>query len=122
MRTSHSIARSLLALSLALGASACGGSMAEISREDRAREDSALLARGHHDDVVRLVGDAEGGAMDPAECPAMCMRRSRVGDLTHRICSIAEEDDHDEATRFLCEDARSRQQSMEARLGACACD
>jgi len=96
--------------------------MAEISQEDRAHEDSALLARGHHDDVVRLVGDAEGGAMDPAECPAMCMRRNRVGDLTNRICTIAGADDHDEATRFLCEDARARQQSMEARLSTCACE
>ena len=89
MRKSHLIASSLFALSLALGASACGGSMAEISREDRAREDSALLARGHHDDVVRLVGDSEGGAMDPAECPTMCMRRSRVSDLANRICIMS---------------------------------
>lgn len=122
MRPRHLIASSLFALSLALGASACGGSMAEISREDRAREDSALLARGHHDDVVRLVGDSEGGAMNASECPTMCMRRSRVADLADRICNIAEQDDHDEATQFLCEDARARQQGMEARLGACACE
>lgn len=95
--------------------------MAEISRDERDREDQALLARGYHDDVVRLVGDAEAAPVDAAACPTLCPRRERVHTLAERICTIAEGDDHDEATQFLCEDARSRENGMSQRLSACEC-
>ena len=118
------LARALrLSLSLALlGSAACGGSMAEISREERDREDSALLARGYHDDLVRLVGDPEGGPIAPDQCSAACGRSGRVQQLASRICDVAASDDHDEATQFLCEDARTREQGLAQRLAACTCE
>lgn len=96
--------------------------MAEISRDERDREDEALLARGYHDDVVRLVGDAEAAPVGEDECPTQCPRLERVGSLATRICDIAAHDDHDEATQFLCEDARSRENGMRARLTSCGCE
>lgn len=112
----------LAALVLAApGLAACAGSMAEISREDREREDSALLARGHHDDVVRLVGDADGPPVGPEGCHDGCPRLLRARDLSARICEIASNDDHDEATQFLCEDAGARTRGYEQRLAECSC-
>lgn len=109
-----------LALSL-LATAACAGSMAEISRDERDREDSALMARGHHDDVVRLVGDPEAGPVATEQCHDVCPRLLRVHDLADRICRIAEGDDHDEATQFLCEDARARENGLSQRLAECSC-
>lgn len=99
----------------------CAGSMAEISRDERDREDEALLARGYHDDVVRLVGDAEAGPVAAEACPDVCPRLERVEQLAERICGIARRDDHDEATEFLCEDSRARKDGLAQRLGACSC-
>lgn len=104
-----------------LGSIACAGSMAEISRDERDREDQALLARGYHDDVVRLVGDAEAAPVAEGQCADTCPRAPRVHELTERICRIAEGDDHDEATQFLCEDARARESGLTQRLSACSC-
>jgi hypothetical protein len=95
--------------------------MAEISREDRDREDSALLARGYHDDVVRLSGNTEGGPIAAEGCHDHCPRLLRVRDLAARLCEIASTDDHDEATQFLCEDAGSRRDGYEQRLAECSC-
>jgi hypothetical protein len=95
--------------------------MAEISREDREREDGALLARGHHDDVVRLVGDPQGPPVGPDGCHDACPRLLRARDLAARICGIASHDDHDEATQFLCEDADARTRGLAQRLSACSC-
>jgi len=95
--------------------------MAEISGEDREREDSALLARGHHDDVVRLVGDAEAGLVPSDQCQDVCPRLLRVHGLAERICDIAAGDDHDEATQFLCEDARARESGVRRRLAEGSC-
>ncbi|MBX7196340.1 MAG: hypothetical protein K1X94_30080 [Sandaracinaceae bacterium] len=101
---------------------ACAGSMAEISGDEREREDEALLARGYHDDVVRLVGDAEAAPVSPDACGDGCATLSRVHGLSDRICRIAERDDHDEATQFLCEDAHSRENSLTQRLASCTCE
>lgn len=95
--------------------------MAEISSDERDREDEALLARGYHDDVVRLVGDAEAAPIAADGCADQCSRRERVRSLADRLCVIAERDDHDEATQFLCEDARSRESNLAQRLAACGC-
>jgi hypothetical protein len=100
---------------------ACAGSMAEISHDEREREDQALSARGYHDDVVRLVGDAEAAAVPDTACADWCGRVPRVHDLAERICRIAGGDDHDEATQFLCEDARSREAGLAQRLTGCGC-
>lgn len=106
-----------------LGLTACAGSMAEISRDEREREDSALLARGHHDDVVRIAGDIEGRpAESPAECEDTCSRKARVHELAERICAIAATDDHDEATQYLCEDAHTREAGLTRRAASCSCD
>ncbi len=95
--------------------------MAEISPDERNREDEALLARGYHDDVVRLVGDAEAGPVAPEACGDDCARLERVHGLAERICGIADRDDHDESTRYLCEDAHARENGLTQRLSACDC-
>ena len=96
--------------------------MAEISRDERDREDEALLARGYHDDVVRLVGDPEAGPVAADACGDTCPRLERVHQLSERICGIASRDDHDEATQFLCEDAHARESGLTQRLSACQCE
>jgi len=95
--------------------------MAEISREDRDREDSALLARGHHDDVVRLVGDPEAGPVPADQCGDVWPRPRRVREPPDRIARTPEGGDHDEATQFLCEDARARETGLGQRLHECPC-
>ena len=100
----------------------CGG--AEISHDDLTRDDSALMARRYHEDVVRLAGDVDSSP-DPAiagACDAPCEYHPRIVDLTNRICQVWERDSIDEATHFLCEDAREREQSSRRRSDACHCD
>lgn len=113
----------LFACSMAVLA-ACGGAQAEISHDDRAREDDSLVARGFHDDVVRMTGDSEGlpRELSATECESFCRTYPGVDDRTRRLCAIAERDPNDEATQFLCEDARTRSSAMRERGSACACE
>ncbi len=110
----------LLAALLALAAG-CGGP--EISHDDLTRDDSALMARRYHEDVVRLAGDVDSSPDPgtPGACEAPCEHHPRIVDLTGRICQTADRDSIDEATRFLCEDARERERSSRRRSDACHC-
>lgn len=99
---------------------ACGTS-AELSRDDHARDDRALASRSDHDEVVRLSGDLDAPPAEGEACPEACLRHERVSDLTDRICEAARNDDHDDATQFLCEDARERAASTERRAAGCPC-
>ncbi len=110
---------SFIALACTLG---CGGSLADVSPEDRARDDEAMLARGQHEDVVRLAGDTEAPPLAEGECDGACPTLTRIRSLTERICRAADGDPHDEATRFLCEDARERRGRTERRVEACGCE
>ena len=107
----------LAAVCLAAG---CGG--AEISHDDLSRDDSALMARRYHEDVVRLAGDVDSSPDPgtPGSCDAPCRFHPQIVDLTGRICAVSERDPIDEATRFLCEDARERERSSARRHDACA--
>jgi hypothetical protein len=107
-------------LFVSLSSAACGTS-AELSRDDRDRDDRALSVRADHDEVVRLSGNVDGPAAEGDACQEACLRHERVDDLTTRICEVARNDDHDEATQFLCEDARERLDSITRRTAACAC-
>ena len=109
-----------LALIASLLVPACGTS-AELSRDDRERDDRALSVRSDHDEVVRLTGNVDGAPAEGDACPEACLRHERIDDLTNRICEVARNDDHDEATQFLCEDARERLDSVTRRTTACAC-
>lgn len=111
--------RAALALSLFV-LTACGTS-AELSRDDRDRDDRALSVRADHDELVRLSGNVDGAPAEGAACEAACLRHERVTDLSDRICEVARNDDHDEATQYLCEDARDRQRSTERRAANCTC-
>ncbi len=111
--------RSALLLAL-LVVPACGTS-AELSRDDRERDDRALSVRADHDELVRLSGNVDGTAAEGPACADACLRDERVTDLADRICEVARNDDHDEATQFLCEDARERQRSTERRAASCEC-
>lgn len=95
--------------------------MAEISSDERRQEDDALLARSHHDEVVRLVGDPQAGPIPPEACAEMCPRLPRVHERCERLCAIAGRDDHDEATQYLCEDAQSRERALTQQLAGCSC-
>lgn len=112
--------RSALCLSALVLPSACGTS-AELTRDDHARDDRALSSRADHDEVVRLAGDVDGPAAEGGDCPEACARDGRVRELTDRICETAGRDDHDDATQFLCEDARERAASTQRRAAACTC-
>ena len=108
-------------LVLGLSAAGCGGP--EISHDDLTRDDSGLMARRYHEDVVRLAGDVDSSP-DPSVagvCEAPCANHPRIVQLTDQICSIWERDQIDEATHFLCEDARERQQSSQRRYDTCHC-
>jgi hypothetical protein len=113
-----------LGLALSFGAltfvPACGTS-AELSRDDHTRDDRALSSRAEHDEVVRLSGDTDGAPAEGAACAEACARHDRVHELTERICDTARNDDHDDATQFLCEDAREREASTERRAAGCSC-
>jgi hypothetical protein len=102
-------------------AAGCGGP--EISHDDLTRDDSGLMARRYHEDVVRLAGDVDAtpDPSVPGACDASCERHPRIVDLTHRICDIWERDSIDEATHFLCEDARERERSSQRRFEGCHC-
>jgi hypothetical protein len=115
MRTS-----SLLLVALMTSLGACGTS-AELSRDDRDRDDRALSVRADHDEVVRLAGNLDGRPAEGPECGDACLRNDRVRSLTDQICEVARNDDHDEATQYLCEDARERQASTGRRVADCAC-
>jgi hypothetical protein len=99
---------------------ACG-TTAEISRDERDRDDAAMDVRADHDDVVRIAGDTDDLPAEGDACPEACRRHERVSSLTERICGVSERDEHGEATRFLCEDARERRSSTERRSAACSC-
>lgn len=116
----RSISILLACASLALAAPGCG-STAEITRDERDRDDAALEARADHDEVVRVAGDLDGVPAEGAACDEACRRHDRVSSLTTRICGVSERDEHDEATRFLCEDARERRASTERRAAGCGC-
>lgn len=109
-----------VALALCLSVPACGTS-AELSRDDRERDDRALSVRSDHDEVVRLSGNMDGSPAEGDACPEACLRHERIDDLTSRICEVARNDDHDEATQYLCEDARERLDSITRRTAGCAC-
>lgn len=109
----------VLATTLAL-VPACGTS-AELSRDDHLRDDRALAVRADHDDVVRMSGDVDGPPAEGEACPDACLRDERVRTLADRICEVARNDDHDEATQFLCEDARERAESTHRRAASCTC-
>src|SRR5687768_12717621 len=112
----------LLALVLAVGLGFGCGTTAEITRDERDRDDAALTAREDHDEVVRISGDVDGAPAEGEEaCADACRRHQRVSTLTDRICGVSERDEHDDATRFLCEDARERRTSTERRAASCAC-
>ncbi len=100
----------------------CGGP--EISHDDLMRDDSALMARRYHEDVVRLAGDIDASPdpATPGACDTPCQAHPRIVDLADRICLVSERDSIDEATRFLCEDARERERSSQRRFEACQCD
>jgi|GEM_PF-2176305 len=110
----------LLAVLLLTSLSACGTS-AELSRDDRDRDDRALSVRADHDEVVRLSGNLDGPAAMGPDCSDACLRHDRVGSLSDLICEVARNDDHDEATQFLCEDAREREASTGRRVADCSC-
>ena len=112
--------RSVLALSIAMGLAACGSGL-EMSH---ARDDEALAARQWHEDVVRLAGDVDGSAarIEGEACTDACVRRASAADRTDRICEVSRQDDHDEATLYLCEDARERVARLDLRIDACSCD
>ena len=99
---------------------ACGTN-AEISRDERDRDDAAFDVRADHDEVVRVSGDTDDVPAEGDACPDACRRHHRVTQLTDRICGVSDRDEHDDATRFLCEDARERQASTERRAAACTC-
>lgn len=120
MRTPPSPPIPTLLAILALALGACGTS-AELSRDDRDRDDRALSVRGDHDEVVRLSGNIDGPPALGPECSDACLRHDRVRSLTDRICEVARDDDHDEATQFLCEDAREREASTGRRVADCGC-
>jgi hypothetical protein len=115
---SRSVSFALLALALAAG---CGGP--EISHDDLTRDDSGLMARRYHEDVVRLAGDVDSSPAPtiPGACELPCANHPRIVELTHRICEVWERDSIDEATHFLCEDAQERQRSSQRRFEACRC-
>ena len=108
----------LLGLALAAG---CGGP--EISHDDLTRDDSTLMARRYHEDVVRLAGDIDSSPDPgtPGACDAPCEYHPLITELTNQICQASERDAIDEATRFLCEDARERERSSRRRSDACQC-
>lgn len=97
------------------------GTTAEISRDERDMDDAAFDSRADHDELVRAAGDLEGAPAEGEACSDACRRHARVSSLTDRICGVSARDDHDEATDFLCEDARERRASTERRAAACPC-
>lgn len=97
------------------------GTTAEITRDERDRDDAAFEARADHDEVVRTAGDLDGAPAEGEACAEACRRHQRVSTLTTRICGVSERDENDDATRFLCEDARERRASTERRAAACTC-
>jgi hypothetical protein len=99
----------------------CGG--AEISHDDLTRDDAALRAHQYHEDLVHLAGDVDAHP-DPSiagSCDGVCEAAPRITDLANQICDISEHDQNDEATRFLCDDARERESSSTRRAGTCQC-
>lgn len=113
-----------IAIALAVGASFLApgcGTTAEISRDERELDDAAFESRADHDELVRAAGDLEGAPAEGEACSDACRRHARVSTLTERICGVSARDDHDEATDFLCEDARERRASTERRAAACPC-
>jgi hypothetical protein len=108
---------------LALAAlGACGATAAEQRPDPMPREDEELQARGWHDRVVRLEGEAAAanGRGDP--CPDTCAIAARACELTQHICALSESDSGDEGTRVLCEDARPRCDAATASTAArCSC-
>lgn len=109
-----------LAVLLAWLPAGCG-TTAEITRDERDRDDAAFEARADHDEVVRIAGDLEGAPAEGEACSDACRRHEQVSALTGRICGVADRDPNDDATRFLCEDARERRASTERRAQACTC-
>lgn len=120
MRTSFSTPFTAVVTILPLMLGGCGTS-AELSRDDRDRDDRALSVRADHDELVRLSGNLDGRPAAGPECSDACLRHDRVRSLTDRICEVARNDDHDEATQFLCEDAREREASTGRRVADCSC-
>jgi hypothetical protein len=109
------------ALSAGALAAGCGGGLEESHPEALPHEDESLLARQWHDRVVRLEGEAVAAERNDEPCPARCALATRACELTERICTLAERDDHDEGTRLLCDDARARCTSARGRGAACGC-
>lgn len=99
----------------------CGG--AEISHDDLTRDDAALRAHQYHEDLVQLAGDVDAHP-DPSiagSCDGTCEAAPRITDLANQICEISRNDPNDEATRFLCDDARERESSSTRRAQTCQC-
>lgn len=99
----------------------CGG--AEISHDDLTRDDAALRAHQYHEDLVQLAGDVDAHP-DPSvrgACDGTCEASPRITDLANRICDVSQHDPNDEATRFLCDDARERESSSTRRASTCQC-
>jgi hypothetical protein len=111
----------MLAFLACVTVAGCGG--AEISHDDLTRDDAALRAHQYHEDLVRLAGDVDAHP-DPSiagSCDGTCEASPRITDLANRICEISQHDGNDEATRFLCDDAREREASATRRASACQC-
>lgn len=101
--------------------SGCGGAV--ISHEDLTRDDAALRAHQYHEDLVQLAGDVDAHP-DPAvqgSCDGVCEASPRITDLANQICEISQNDQNDEATRFLCDDSRERESSSTRRAATCRC-
>ena len=109
----------LVFVSAPVAVAGCGG--AEISHDDLTRDDAALRAHQYHEDLVHLAGDVDAHP-DPAvpgACDGTCEAAPRITELASQICQVSQNDPNDEATRFLCDDARERESRSRRRAQSC---